>query len=79
MEQIPQGPVRVHTSYTPKDDLDDIVFDRMDTADLLYVDLDRILKEHGAESLASMYFSAEGPVADGVLFFREVGLTDHTH
>jgi hypothetical protein len=64
------------TSYTPKDDLDDIVFERMGPADLMYVDLDRILKEHGSGSQASMYFSAEGPVADGVLFFREVGLAD---
>jgi hypothetical protein len=61
------------TSYAPKDDLDDMVFERMESADLLYVDLDRIAQEHGLESQASMYFTAQGPVADGVLFFREVG------
>lgn len=62
------------TSYDPKNDLDDVVFARMGSDNLMYVDLDRIAREHGSECQASMYFTAEGPVADGVLFFREVGV-----
>ena len=62
------------TSYIPKGDLDDVVFERMKSAELMYVDLNRIAEDHGPDSLISMYFTAEGPVVDGVLFFREVGL-----
>jgi hypothetical protein len=62
------------SSYTPKGDLDDVVLKRMGSANLMYVDLNRIAEAHGSDCLVSMYFTAEGPVADGVLFFREVGM-----
>jgi hypothetical protein len=60
-------------SYIPKGDLDDVVFERMESVNLLYVDLNRMMEAHGSDCQVSMYFTAEGPVADGVFFFREVG------
>jgi hypothetical protein len=61
-------------SYNPKGDLDDVVFERMGSANLMYVDLTKIYEEHGSDCRISMYFTDHRPVTDGVFFFREVGL-----